>query len=159
MSLNATDPQSHKGKTDVWLTPMWVIDALGPFDLDPCGEEHHKTAKTIYTNSGLDIPWFGKVWLNPPYSQAEKWVERLASHGNGVALIFNRMDTKMHQKYVRLADSVLFIEGRIPFLTKDLEKRGNPGCGSILMSFGYVPDYSKIKGWSVENKHDGIEIL
>ncbi len=22
--------------TDTWLTPKFIIDALGPFDLDPC---------------------------------------------------------------------------------------------------------------------------
>lgn len=24
------------GKTNDWITPKWLIDALGPFDLDPC---------------------------------------------------------------------------------------------------------------------------
>jgi len=37
----------NKGATDIWLTPLEIIDALGPFDLDPCGEQFHKTAKTI----------------------------------------------------------------------------------------------------------------
>lgn len=29
----------NKGETDVWLTPLNIIQALGSFDLDPCDEE------------------------------------------------------------------------------------------------------------------------
>lgn len=30
--------QQHNPKvsTDEWYTPRWIIDELGPFDLDPC---------------------------------------------------------------------------------------------------------------------------
>jgi hypothetical protein len=28
--------QQSIGKSQVHLTPRWIIDALGPFDLDPC---------------------------------------------------------------------------------------------------------------------------
>lgn len=33
------DTRQQKNKTvssDEWYTPKWMIDALGPFDLDPC---------------------------------------------------------------------------------------------------------------------------
>jgi hypothetical protein len=28
--------QGGQGLTQVWLTPKWILDPLGPFDLDPC---------------------------------------------------------------------------------------------------------------------------
>lgn len=31
-SASRLDP----GDTDTWLTPRWILDTLGPFDLDPC---------------------------------------------------------------------------------------------------------------------------
>lgn len=35
MTFNATDPASHQSE-NTWFTPKWMINALGPFDLDPC---------------------------------------------------------------------------------------------------------------------------
>lgn len=26
-------------KSDIWLTPPHILDALGPFDLDPCAPD------------------------------------------------------------------------------------------------------------------------
>ena len=98
----------NKGKTDVWLTPLEIINDLGEFDLDPCGEADHLTAKTIYSSNGLEKEWFGKVWLNPPYSEVEKWLKKLAEHGNGIALVFARMETKWAQTIIPQCSSVFF---------------------------------------------------
>ena len=49
--------------TDTWLTPKWVMDALGVFDLDPCAAPHPRpwpTASMHYDYSqgmdGLTLP-------------------------------------------------------------------------------------------------------
>ena len=36
----------HKPKvsTDEWYTPRWIIDELGPFDLDPCAPAASKVS-------------------------------------------------------------------------------------------------------------------
>lgn len=134
----------NKGETDIWLTPLDLIKPLGSFDLDPCGEAFHKTAKTIYTTSGLDKEWFGRVWLNPPYSEVEKWLDRLVAHGTGIALVFARMDVKWAQKIIPQATSVFFPKGRLYFLTKELKRKGNAGAPSMFLSFGEVPEWTKI---------------
>lgn len=36
VNLGMGGHQSAKMKNDEWLTPKYIIDALGPFDLDPC---------------------------------------------------------------------------------------------------------------------------
>ena len=40
-----------QGATNDWLTPQEVIDALGPFDLDPCASEvdPNRVAPRYYT--------------------------------------------------------------------------------------------------------------
>lgn len=133
-----------KGATDIWLTPLWITNALGPFDLDPCGEQHHRTAKTIYSENGLEKKWFGKVWLNPPYSEVGVWVNRLAEHGCGIALVFARTETKWAQEVLPKATSVFFLKGRIKFLTVDLEEKGNAGAPSMFLSFGLTPDWFRL---------------
>jgi hypothetical protein len=150
-SFIATEPASHKGKTDTWLTPLWIIEALGnDFDFDPCPFIGHQTAKVLHTGDGLNCEWNGKVWMNPPYSDLKTWLDKLANHGFGTALVFNRLDTKTIQNHVKKASSVFFLESRIKFLKPDFTEGHNAGCGSVLLSYGYTPNYSKLKGWKAK---------
>jgi hypothetical protein len=56
------------GKSQVHLTPRWVIGDLGPFDLDPCAatERPWDCARENYTEAddGLSKNWRGMVWLS-----------------------------------------------------------------------------------------------
>ena len=92
--------QSASMKNDEWLTPPHILQALGEFDLDPCAPivRPWETAKNHFTinDDGLKQKWFGRVWCNPPYGlEAAIWLNKLAEHGNGIALIFARTETKM----------------------------------------------------------------
>lgn len=140
--------------TNEWYTPPELIRNLGIFDLDPCTSDvaHHfnQSAKNYYTkeDDGLTREWFGRVWLNPPYSQPliSKFVKKMAEHNNGIALLYNRCDNKMFQDIIfPLADSVSFIENRIKFYRPDGSIGGNPGCGSVLIAFGFENTESIIK--------------
>lgn len=107
--------------THDWLTPPELIAALGHFDMDPCASEYQpwKTADRQFTihDDGLAREWVGRVWCNPPYGpHAEKFLKRLAEHGDGIALIFARTETKAFQEYCfGRADAMLFMAGRIKF--------------------------------------------
>jgi len=130
--------------TDEWYTPKWIIDSLGSFDLDPCAPEHKlwPTAKRHITASedGLAQVWGGdRVWLNPPYSRPliERFVRKMVKHNNGIALLFNRCDSKMFQDLIfPNATAILFVRGRIKFYRADGTRGDSPGCGSVLVSFG-----------------------
>lgn len=130
-----------KNKTDDWLTPPEIVWGLGMFDLDPCAcavPRPWPTAKQHYSEKGLEKPWFGRVWLNPPYSQVKLWIAKLASHGNGIALIFARTETRYFVKHVwKQASAVYFIYGRLYFYTPNGKKSTfNAGAPSVLVSYG-----------------------
>ena len=108
--------------TDEWYTPQEIIDALGRFDLDPCAPVSPlwETADVMYNknDNGLTKDWFGRVWLNPPYSRPliELFVRRLAEHGDGIALLFNRCDNKLFQDIVfEQATAIKILKNRIRF--------------------------------------------
>lgn len=127
--------------SDEWYTPPYVIEALGEFDLDPCAAHGRITAKNhLYKeDDGLAHDWRGRVWLNPPYSRSliVPFIEKIAKHGNGIALIFNRMDIAMwHDVIFPTADSMLILRGRLKFYRPDGSIGDSAGCGSVLIAWG-----------------------
>lgn len=136
--------QSAKSGTDTWLTPHHIIAALGgpdSFDLDPCAYPEWPTAKTgiCLPDDGLAVEWFGRVWLNPPYgSETFDWMDRLADHGTGTALIFARTETAGFFASVwRRATALLFLEGRLHFHHADGRRaKANSGAPSVLVAYG-----------------------
>ena len=126
-----------------WLTPAPIVEALGQFDLDPCGAPGHDLALKTYLlengDDGLRDDWFGRVWLNPPYGkQAEPFLRRMVEHGRGTALIFARTETKsFFQNVWESADAVLFLRGRISFLdARGVAAKANAGAPSCLVAYG-----------------------
>lgn len=130
-------------RTDEWLTPREILNVLGEFDLDPSSpvDRPWPTARQHFTKreDGLMRPWHGRVWLNPPYGRMTgNWMERLALHGNGVALVFARTDTAwFHRLVFGSADAVLFMLGRIAFCRADgTQMTHNSGGPSCLVAYG-----------------------
>lgn len=78
---------------DDYYTPKHVFEALGlEFDLDVCAPPNGVPwipAKRFFTKAddGLSQPWEGRVWMNPPYSEATVWVKRFIAHRHGIALV------------------------------------------------------------------------
>jgi len=121
LNTGMTGIHSHKMQKDEWLTPPEIIRSLGEFDLDPCSPHPDRrpwaTAKKHYhlELDGYSQEWKGRVWLNPPYGRTVfKWIDKLADHGNGIALIFARTETKGFFSSVwNKADAVFFFEGSV----------------------------------------------
>jgi hypothetical protein len=91
---------------------------------------------------GLVVPWEGTVWLNPPYGRdSVPFLEKMARHRNGVALLFGRTDTKAwHELVFPMADAVLFMRGRISFYREDGTQAGTANAPSCLVS--YTPHFT-----------------
>lgn len=134
-----------KRKSVEWYTPGWIFDRLGlEFDLDPSSPHDFETkvpANTKFTifDDGLSKNWEGKVWMNPPYGpDTSFWMRRLIAHGNGIALVFSRTDTKWFQEALATADATLLVSGRIEFIPghENAHKKGHSGAGSAMFAFG-----------------------
>lgn len=147
--------QSAAAETTTWLTPPPIVAALGgaeSFDLDPCAFPGWPTAAMGYTlhdpgehaaayevGDGLALPWFGRVWLNPPYgAEAARWLRKLGDHGRGVALIFARTETAaFHREVWERAHGLLFLEGRLHFHDRQgVRAEANAGAPSVLCAYG-----------------------
>lgn len=135
--------RAYEGRTDEWLTPPEIIEALGPFDLDPCSPINRpwETAATHYTrdDDGISKEWFGRVWLNPPYGpETKRWLAKMAEHNNGIALIFARTETEMFFDSVwGSASGLLFLRGRLHFHFVDGSRaKLNAGGPSVLIAYG-----------------------
>lgn len=143
--MNTQFERAGSKTTKEWYTPPEIIRSLGEFDLDPCTSEIayklNHSAKNYYTkkDDGLSKKWFGRIWLNPPYDQPliSHFVKKMAQHGNGIALLYNRCDNKLFCDVVfPTMDSIFFIHGRIRFYRPNGVIGGSPGCGSILVAWG-----------------------
>ena len=156
-----------ENRTDEWFTPEWVIEKLvkagAIFDLDPCTSDRRPfdIAKNLYTKEmdGLNREWHGCVWCNPPYSKRLiiPFIKKLAQHGNGIALIFNRMDNALwHDVIFPTAHAMLIIRGRLRFIKESGIKGESAGCGSVLVAYGNanasILKNSGIKGQFIELK-------
>ena len=125
-----------------WLTPPELVKCLGEFDLDPCSPVNAPFlhARTNYTieDDGLSKPWFGRVFCNPPYGKhMELWLEKLKNHGNGIALIFARTETRCFFDHIwNSADALLFVKGRIRFYHVSGRLGGSPGAPSVFIAYG-----------------------
>jgi hypothetical protein len=131
------------GKSQVHLTPKWLIDALGPFETDPCAADPRPwdcaRVNIPEAMDGLTYEWFGMVWLNPPFNryQVGLWVDRLARHGNGIALVHARTEAAWFRPIWRHAAAILFLDKRIKFCRPDGTEQGaNSGAPPVLAAFG-----------------------
>ena len=147
---------------DQWLTPPEIVSALGSFDLDPCAPivRPYSTAARHYTieDNGLRQPWAGRVWLNPPYANAGAWMRRMSEHGNGVALLFARTETRVWQDWIwPHASAFLFMRGRVTFhLSNGVPAKSPAGAPSVFIAYGAANVRalrdSGIPGHIIENK-------
>lgn len=159
--------QSADMMKDEWLTPPAILEALGPFDLDPCAPitPPWPIAAQAFTvrDDGLSRPWHGFVWCNPPYGRhTGAWLAKLAAHGNGLALIFARTETEdfVNQVWSK-ADAVMFLHGRLYFHHVDGRRAdANSGAPSCLVAYGREAvarlEASNLNGSIVKNWRQGI---
>ena len=132
---------ARSGKTE-WLTPPELMSQLPEFDLDPCSpvKRPWPTAKNHWTidDDGLNKEWFGRVWCNPPYDRSGEFLNKLKNHGNGIALVFARTETRVFfQEVWNDAHAILFLEGRLTFWHVNGTKAdANGGAPSVLIAYG-----------------------
>ena len=112
--------------SDEWNTPIDLyteLDKRFGFTLDPCSTKENHLCKKYYTkdDNGLSKTWKGEtVFVNPPYSNIKKWVEKsyYEHEKNGttvVMLIPSRTDTRYFHEFIYHKAEIEFIKGRLHF--------------------------------------------
>ncbi len=155
MSIAGDSPFAHlQSKSYEWYTPAKYPHAahelMGAIDLDPASSALANTiiqAKTYYDEetNGLDKPWSGRVWLNPPYcrtghvSNQELWTCRLIAQyeasitTQAVLLVNASTDTAWFQRLWNYP--ICFTDHRINFWSVN-NQQGGPTHGSAFVYFG-----------------------
>ena len=135
-----------------WYTPPTYLDmvrsVLGEIQLDPASSpsaQEQVMASQFFSkeDDALDRDWFGKVFLNPPYSQPDialfvsKLIQEVSS-GNvteAILLTHNYTDTKWFHEAESKADLLCFTLGRIRFVGSD-GTIASPTQGQVFFYYG-----------------------
>ena len=141
-------------REETYLTPPELIEELQRakhyiFNLDPACPQNMpwRTAETMLTKTedGLAREWHGHVWLNPPYGkETAKWMQRLAEHNDGIALVFARTDAQwFHDFVLKKAAAIYLLKGRIRFYNTDGSRtRDSAPAPSVLVAYGEESAYA-----------------
>ena len=119
------------GETDDWYTPRYIFDGVG-------GPRHVPTLAWYYADS-LSLPWYGFVWMNPPFghqSTKRRWLKKFFDHGNGIALVPDRTSAPWFQEYGAKADAICWVAPKIKFERPDGSLGMSPGTGTALFACG-----------------------
>lgn len=131
------------GASDEWYTPAYIFAALGErFDLDVAnaaiGGAHVPCRASIGADS-LSLPWFGFIWMNPPFGGRNglvPWLDKFFAHGDGISLTPDRTSAPWWQDANRRADATLLIAGKVKFERPDGSIGKSPGTGTTLFAAG-----------------------
>lgn len=137
--------------TDDWATPLDLFNSLsakhGPFDLDAAARPETAKVSFFYTkeDNGLELPWCGVVWVNPPYSHPRPWCEKALeeiTNGNAtrvVMLLPAAIDTNwFHETVIPYADWYP-LKGRPKFIRWDGKPSpGTPKGGNVIAIYPKV---------------------
>ena len=133
-----------------------TLDAVGR-GLNPVGMLNHYS---LPDQDGLNLPWLGRVWMNPPYgTNTGTWLQKLSDHNHGTCLIFARTETKMFQQWIwDKATAILFIYNRLYFYHNNgMRGETNSGAPSCLVAYG-LDDANRLENSGIEGKFLRLKI-
>jgi ParB family chromosome partitioning protein len=145
---------ANNSRNNEWYTPADIIEAardcMGGIDLDPASSDaanENVKAADYYTikDDGLSKPWFGRVWLNPPYGQpviaqfSEKLIGSLASIEEACVLVNNATETEWFQSMACACAAICLVKGRVRFLDPTGSPSRTPLQGQAVLYFGDRP--------------------
>lgn len=129
-ALKTVTSSAKTGGSDNWSTPSVVFAAIqrrfagvSGFNLDAAASKDNAKCLHYYDEAlnGLEQPWRGNVFINPPYSGVADWIAKGLKEyrerriDKAVFLVPARTDTRwFHTAVVNCAD-VFLLKGRIKF--------------------------------------------
>lgn len=133
--------------SDDWETPPEIFNPLNKrykFTLDPCCKKETAKCKKFYTkeDDGLWRSWEDqRVWMNPPFSDIPRWVER-ANHDHMrparasfiIGLLPAWTNRDWFHDHVYGHARITFLRGRIKFLLNG-KRFKSPQFGCMLVEW------------------------
>jgi hypothetical protein len=127
-------------KNDEFYTPKFIFDALGcKFDMDVASPLNNQTnvpaaVKLTEKENGLESYWLGFVWMNPPFSKSEPWVDKFLNHSDGIALL-PMSKAKWFSRVWLNADGILLLPSNFKFDKPD-NQRSDIFMPTVLIGLG-----------------------
>ena len=132
--------EQHGLTSDDYYTPAWIFDKLAiTFDLDvaaPTGGCHWIPATKHYDQqtNGLTSDWFGNVFMNPPFSKPNEWVNKFMDHANGIALLPMSKSAWFDQIW-HDAHGITSLQSNLKFVNPT-GASGSISTGAMLFAYG-----------------------
>jgi len=153
-------------RSDYESPPDLIADlkTVFPFNLDVCASRPN-VCKRFYSpqDNGLIKPWYGLIWMNPPYGRHEhidQWTlrARIEARQLGctvIALLPARTGTRWWHNSVPYADLCVFVKGRLRFHLPGGEPAPHSaGFPSALVAWGDLTwlqaDKLASYGWAID---------
>ena len=160
-------PACYSSESSTWSSPPDLVallaEELGAFELDPAASDLHHCAPHYYTPEtwgvgGRGMPWWGRVWLNPPWSRAEQlpiapWLRKAAESAEAgdvelvCGLIPARTDTSWFHRWAGRAAEIRLIAGRLKY---GVGANSAPFPSAIVIWRPGTTGEPKIKLWKAE---------
>jgi hypothetical protein len=146
-----------KANSNEWYTPATHIEAarevLGGIDLDPAScELANRTVRAAYyytkEQNGLMHPWYGRVWLNPPYGKTEqaqaskleiftrRLIEQYHLHNVTAAILLIPANTATSWFDLLWEFAICFPRTRIRFYQENGQPSNGVSFGTCFVYFG-----------------------
>jgi len=167
-NITSTTKQSVR---DYWQTQGWFVKQIEEiakveFILDPCASESNKkTSLYIDENdNGLEVDWLryimtlgdgsvlGAVFVNPPFSQMDKWIDKIILESNRGLRVFmlhpDTSDTAWYQKIEKHCTYQLVPRSRLNYIDPETGKPRNgvnfQSCVSVFTGV-HLPSPPRIR--------------
>lgn len=134
---------------DEWATPQDLFDVLNAefgFTLDVCASPANAKCERFYSENSLELPWTGSCWMNPPYSEIDRWVQKAYESAEAgatvVCLVPSRTDVGWTWDWARLGE-VRFLRGRLHFT----DDEGNTGPAPFPSAVLVFPSEPTVLWW------------
>ena len=163
-----------KEDNDNWQTPdtVWqTINSFHEINTDPCAGSELTGEETFIGSSenirpprnGLDTPWPGVVFMNPPFSQKKKWLKKAVEevkNGEATTVYAVTPDSTdvmswWHKHIAENAICSFFPYGRIEYVDPNAdedESSSGASFGSAISVFGKQPPQELLDYWTDDSE-------
>ena len=105
--------------------------------LDVCATKENRKCKDYYDHDALNREWSKDFFMNPPYSEANKWVkyayfQHLKHNVNGLAILNVSTGSAYWHDYIFGKASIAYYKGRIKFELNGIPQK-NPRYDSAFV--------------------------